>query len=87
MGRQMKPLKWHIAPKDQGQIVEVSWAETFDGVLEKIFDKSDRSFVVRIHPWLKNDAEFDPWNELPVGKSCSKRSRVMPLFDFLALYS
>lgn len=67
---------YHVAPRDQGQIVEVAWASGGeDGVVERITDRSDQSVCYRLHPWLVADRHFDPWNGSPEGVSCSRRSR------------
>ena len=55
---------YHIAPKDQGQIVEVAYASVGDYVIRRILDRSDRSVAYSISRRRVAD-EGDYWNAPP----------------------
>ena len=62
-----EPLKWHVAPEDQGQIVESAWASLgTDGALCRTTDRSDRTVTYRMHDWTPRDWGFTPWNGCPI---------------------
>lgn len=49
-------------PKDQGQIVEVAWADAGEaGAVCRITDRSNWTIRYRLHPWLAC-GEFQPQN-------------------------
>ena len=62
-------MTFYVPPIYQGQIVEVSYALTPIGVVEKIHDRSDRTTSYRIAPWtpaLQRWSESKgPWNAVP----------------------
>jgi hypothetical protein len=63
------PLRWITPPRNQGQIVTVSYACTPEGVWERTYDASDRSQAVRFARWtpkLERWAESSgPQNSVP----------------------
>ena len=52
-------------PVNGGQIVETSYACTEDYILERTFDRSDRSEKIVAYHWPASGAPFDPWNGVP----------------------
>jgi hypothetical protein len=54
------PLRWVTPPRNQGQIVTVSYACTPEGVWERTYDASDGSHVVRFARW---SARLERWAE------------------------
>lgn len=67
-------LSFHFPPSHQGQIVEVGYALTPAGVIERTFDRSDRRTSYRIHPWTAKLRRWDdPWNRPPAASSRWKR--------------
>jgi hypothetical protein len=62
-------VTFHVPPEYQGQIVEVSYASTPFGVVEKTFDRSDRTTRYRIASWTgaleRWWASSGPWNTTP----------------------
>lgn len=56
---------YHVAPKNQGQIIEVAFAATGDGrVLRRITDRSDRTVRYAIADMHRDDAG-DYWQTVP----------------------
>jgi len=62
-------LRFHVPPSYQGQIVEVSYALTPVGVIERTYDRSDRTTSYRVASWtsrLESWSESSgPWNTPP----------------------
>jgi hypothetical protein len=59
-------LEFHVPPANQGQIVEVAYALSPEGLIERTFDRSDRSTSYRIHAWTRALESYDdPWNRPP----------------------
>lgn len=62
-------VTFHVPPIYQGQLVEVSYALTPFGVVEKIYDRSDRTTSYRTAFWtpaLERWSESQgPWNTVP----------------------
>jgi hypothetical protein len=64
--RKTAGLTFHFPSSRQGQIVEVGYAMTPEGVIERTFDRSDRTTSYRIHPWTAQLRRWDdPWNRPP----------------------
>lgn len=65
----MAGLRFDVPPENQGQIVEVSYALTPDGIIKQTHDRSDGTISYLIAPWtgkLWNWSEsVGPWNEVP----------------------
>lgn len=60
-------LTWHVAPEDQGQIVEVAYAIWEEELVRRVSDGSDRSVSYALVSL--DDVESDkiePWHEAPV---------------------
>lgn len=58
-------MTYHIAPQNQGQMVEVAYATTGDGrVVRRTHDKSDRTTRYAISRMLTGD-EGDYWQTEP----------------------
>jgi len=62
-------LRFHVPPSYQGQIVEVSYALTPVGVVERIYDRSDRTTSYRVASWTSKLERWSessgPWNTPP----------------------
>jgi len=55
-----------VPPENQGQIVEVSYADLgADGILERSFDRSDRSASYRTREWEDEDEDRPGMNFAP----------------------
>jgi len=55
-------ITWHVCPRDQGQIVEVSWAPVGpDGALCRTRDRASSEIVYRLFPWASR-GRFELWN-------------------------
>lgn len=56
-------------PQNQGQIVDVSYAETPHGIIMRVFDRSDRTTYYKKTPWTKKllawSVSSGPQNEEP----------------------
>lgn len=64
MANKTNEQTWHIAPEDQGQIVEVAYA--IEGELERILrrttNRSDASITLAIAHLADLEGDFEPWN-------------------------
>lgn len=65
----LESLNYTTPPRNQGQIVEVSYAGVVDGsgsgwVVERTHDRSDNSISYRVGDW-NDDDEFMPWQSVP----------------------
>lgn len=61
--------KFTTPPSRQGQIVEYSYATTEYYIIERIFDRSDRSEKLHAYDWKEGATRFEPWNEIvPLGE-------------------
>jgi hypothetical protein len=62
-------LRFHVPPSYQGQIVEVSYALTPIGVVERTHDRSDRTTSYRVASWTAKLGRWSessgPWNTPP----------------------
>lgn len=60
---------FHVPPQNQGQIIETSFAPSADGLVMRVFDRSDGSEYFRLAKWTaKLERWFEsvgPWNEEP----------------------
>jgi hypothetical protein len=62
----LRSLQFHIPPINRNQTIEVAYALTPEGLIERTFDQSDRSTSYRIHDWTRALEGFnDPWNRPP----------------------
>lgn len=53
---------YHVTPRDQGQVVTVSYCDAGEaGCIRRVFDASDRSVVYTLHRWRVGGV-FEPWN-------------------------
>lgn len=61
--------KFHIPPEYQGQMVEVSFAEVYEGIVMRVYDRSDRSESYYITPWTQRLVNWSErvgsWNSPP----------------------
>jgi hypothetical protein len=58
--------RFYVPPLNQGQIVEYSYAVTPSGIIERVFDRSDRSTYYNFHRWTRALQDWDdPWNRPP----------------------
>lgn len=64
--RYINSLEFRTMPRDEGQIVEVSYACDEDGVWCQIYDRSDGSVVHEFAKYYAKASEaqlkFEPWN-------------------------
>lgn len=58
-------MSYIIPPKNQGQIVIVSYRAIENGVIERTYDASDRSELYRFATWDAVEGEYQPQNEAP----------------------
>lgn len=59
--------RYYTPPECRGQIVEVSYASTEDGIIRRSHDRSDGTTTYQIALWedLDDDIDFEPWNAEP----------------------
>jgi hypothetical protein len=60
----MKIGTFHTPPRNQGQIVEISYTQIDGRVIRKVFDQSDRTTEYAVADALDDD-EGDYWNDEP----------------------
>lgn len=67
MTTQYSDLKFVTPPKNQGQIVEISFAIDADReeVVCRIYDRGDRTTKYDVTPLENLKGEFEPWNGEP----------------------
>ena len=70
-------MRFHTPPRNRGQIVEVSYAETGAGLVMRVVDRSDRSEYYKITPWTTKLQTWamrtGPQNENPPTRRWSKK--------------
>lgn len=73
----MVMAKFIVPPENQGQIVEVSYAETPSGIIMRVYDRSDRSEYFRRTPWtdrlIRWSESHGPQNAEPPCRKWSKK--------------
>jgi len=67
-------IVFHVPPRNQGQIVEVAYAAVDGMVIQRVYDRSDRSINFSTSKMLKGD-EGEYWN----GEPSNKRWRRMTI--------
>jgi hypothetical protein len=60
----MATLTWITPPRNQGQIVEVSYATDGESIFRRTLDRSDLSEVIECRDFEEGE-NFNPWNEAP----------------------
>jgi hypothetical protein len=55
-------LDWHMLPRDDGQIVEVTYACDEYYLYCRTYDRSDRTTSYQRAEWGQDDIRFEPWN-------------------------
>jgi hypothetical protein len=54
-----------VPPRNQGQIVTVSYGCSPDYIYEHSLDQSDRTVTITAYQHPSHDCDFDPWNGEP----------------------
>lgn len=57
--------RFGVPPRNQGQIVEVSYGCSPDYIYERSYDQSDRTVVITAYAHPRHECDFDPWNGEP----------------------
>ena len=64
-------MRFYVPPENQGQIVEVAYAETPDGIVVRATDRHDGSVSFSVARWTKKLTRWwdsvGPWNAAPPG--------------------
>lgn len=79
----IESMTFHVAPRDQGQIVEVAYAATEDGrVIRCRYDRSDGTTEYHVSTMLRDD-KGDYWDAPPANRRwrllSAKERRVLDL--------
>lgn len=61
----LEDLNYTVPPSCQGQIVEVAYASTPEGIIQRITDRSDQSVSYYGVDWDEVEGNFEPWNREP----------------------